>query len=383
MKTTKFESPVTLEALANNNPLGVAMRFVFTDDQPNKNLQGIPQTAFAGLVNSGRLMPVKMEEGRIGGHFDSTPLGAIDVLEVAENKIVGNAILWANERPSDIALLRDRRDNIHVSFEVKYSEFEIDDNGVEWLLNPVVQAATIVSNPAYQGRTPILSIASEDDLNNLPDDSFVYIAPGGKCEDGFTSPRNCRMFPYKDADGKLDKILLDDSVAALSADAEFIYKDRVLDFLKLAESKLSKEKSKAMDKDIRIEELETSEASLKTQIDELTGQVTALTEERDGLVTYKTEREAADAKAELLTSRLALLKEAGLSFSAEEVTAKSSLWLSLDDDNFAAYVADIKGYKKNTSEDETPIPATTGTASVNTDTDLIKALLNERRKKEH
>jgi hypothetical protein len=42
-------------------------------------------------------------------------------------------------------------------------------------------------------------------MNDLPDASFLYIAPGGeKDEGGKTTPRGLRYFPVKDADGKVD-----------------------------------------------------------------------------------------------------------------------------------------------------------------------------------
>jgi len=42
-------------------------------------------------------------------------------------------------------------------------------------------------------------------MNNLPDGSFLYIAPGGsKDSEGKTTPRSLRYFPYKDAGGKID-----------------------------------------------------------------------------------------------------------------------------------------------------------------------------------
>lgn len=41
--------------------------------------------------------------------------------------------------------------------------------------------------------------------NNLPDSSFLWIAPGGdRDSDGKTTPRSLRYFPYKDANGKVD-----------------------------------------------------------------------------------------------------------------------------------------------------------------------------------
>lgn len=41
-------------------------------------------------------------------------------------------------------------------------------------------------------------------VDSLPDDSFAYISPGGKKEDGKTIPRSLRHLPYRDADGKPD-----------------------------------------------------------------------------------------------------------------------------------------------------------------------------------
>jgi hypothetical protein len=42
--------------------------------------------------------------------------------------------------------------------------------------------------------------------NDLPDSSFAYIEPGGtKDEEGKTTPRDLRHFPYKDKDGSLDE----------------------------------------------------------------------------------------------------------------------------------------------------------------------------------
>lgn len=42
-------------------------------------------------------------------------------------------------------------------------------------------------------------------INDLPDASFLYIAPGGQKDDqGKTTPRSLRYFPVKDADGNVD-----------------------------------------------------------------------------------------------------------------------------------------------------------------------------------
>lgn len=53
-------------------------------------------------------------------------------------------------------------------------------------------------------------------INDLPDSSFLYIAPGGeKDEDGKTVPRNLRYFPYKNADGSNDLPHLRNAIARI------------------------------------------------------------------------------------------------------------------------------------------------------------------------
>ncbi len=57
-------------------------------------------------------------------------------------------------------------------------------------------------------------------INNLPDSSFAFVEPGGKKdEEGKTVPRSLRHFPYKDADGAIDKPHLRNALARLSQSA--------------------------------------------------------------------------------------------------------------------------------------------------------------------
>src|SRR5215471_12394012 len=54
-------------------------------------------------------------------------------------------------------------------------------------------------------------------VNNLPDSSFAYIAPGGtKDDEGKTVPRSLRSLPYKDANGKPDAAHVRNALARLS-----------------------------------------------------------------------------------------------------------------------------------------------------------------------
>lgn len=53
-------------------------------------------------------------------------------------------------------------------------------------------------------------------INDLPDSAFLYIAPGGsKDDDGKTTPRTLRKFPYKDKNGKVDLPHLRNAIARI------------------------------------------------------------------------------------------------------------------------------------------------------------------------
>jgi hypothetical protein len=52
--------------------------------------------------------------------------------------------------------------------------------------------------------------------NNLPDSAFLYIEAGGKKDsEGKIKPRSLRHFPYKDADGKVDRAHILNAIARI------------------------------------------------------------------------------------------------------------------------------------------------------------------------
>ncbi len=88
---------------------------------------------------------------------------------------------------------------------------------------------TVVDDPAAGGR-PVALVASMGKhsseiteakwdtafINDLPDDCFAFIEPGGKKDDGGkTVPRSMRHLPYKGPDGKLDMPHLRNALARL------------------------------------------------------------------------------------------------------------------------------------------------------------------------
>lgn len=358
---------------ASDNPLITEMSFVFVDSEPNGNLQGIKPEDFGLIIDSGSLMPIKMVEGKVEGHASAKPLGVIKYLEEADGRVIGHGLFWNEERPSDIALIKewhaDAEKQVDISFEVRYTEGEIDNNGVEWLRNPSVKAVTIVANPAYKGRTPILAIAEYKSDSNLPDESFAYISD---------EPRK-RYFPYRNAEGTISKELLQQSQAEVK-DIDFIGKDEVLQTLHSAELDLLKEEFRVMDKTV---ELLTAEAStLRDNITDLEAQVTALTTERDGLQAWKDEKEKSEAEAALLNERLGVLAEAGFEYDEDAVKTKRSFILGLEEEAFATYVSDIKSIKDDNDAEASLKDKTIPNLSSSISKDNKDALLSYMKAKE-
>lgn len=155
------------------NPLQTNLEFIFTDFAANKNKQGIPESEADNIVATGLYMPVKTNyiSGGVKGHAGSQPVGPIIALEKSEDRVIGKAILWRDEFSDLDEYLREAfaesSDGVQFSWEVYHQDSEIDDSGVEWLKGCVVGGITIVSNPAYQGRTPLLALSEEKETMEL------------------------------------------------------------------------------------------------------------------------------------------------------------------------------------------------------------------------
>jgi len=150
-------------AAKNLNPFITYIKFVLTDDLPNGNNQRVPQSEFASLISSGIFMPIKMALGRIEqGHDNASAVGVIVGLKHVDNKIVGTAVLWEDEREADVALIKKRYadgEEINLSWELVHADSSIDEEtGVQDLLGCMLLATTIVDSPAYMGRTQITEV---------------------------------------------------------------------------------------------------------------------------------------------------------------------------------------------------------------------------------
>jgi hypothetical protein len=149
------------------NPLTTNLEFVFTDFLPNKNKQAVPVEEADNLIRTGVDMPVKADwrRGKIGDHTFSFPVGHITHMESRGTQIIGHAVLYKDEFPDLAGHLEKASasdEGVHFSWELYHGSHSVDDAGVTWFKDCVVAATTIVANPAYGGRTPLLAMASED-----------------------------------------------------------------------------------------------------------------------------------------------------------------------------------------------------------------------------
>lgn len=280
------------------NPTLTSLEFVFTDNLPNANNQAVGARTFAKLIETGQYMPVKMVEGMVEGHFASVPIGVIQEFKKVEadgvESLIGKAALWSEEFNEEIKLIKEAHasdsDSINISWELLYTKSEIDEDDIEWLLDPIVRAATVVGEfPAYQGRTPLLSIAQK-----------------GNTETNMN----------------LEKAL-----------------NRILE-LELLISKhdeaMTKLTSQLSEKGDALVESQNAVAENKSGLKEL-----------DELRQFKADAEAQVAAGELLDARLTLFVEAGVEFSPEEIEERKASWLSMEDEQFDFLVKELGAVKKS------------------------------------
>jgi hypothetical protein len=146
------------------NPAVTLCKFVLTDNLPNANKKRIPLKEFDNLIKTGIFMPIKMALGQIAdGHALSFPVGVISHLKKVNNQIHGLAALWDRERPEDVKLIKDRfasGKQLQLSWEIMYRNESVMEDGVTDLEDTALRAVTLVGEPAYEGRTPIIAVAS-------------------------------------------------------------------------------------------------------------------------------------------------------------------------------------------------------------------------------
>jgi len=261
-----FDLPKEVLAAISRNPTLKWIKFILTDDSPNANNQRIPKKEFANIVKTGIHMPIKMSQGYIrDGHEYAVPIGSITSLVERDHFVEGIAALWGKEFPGEVKLLEEKAasdEKPQISWELLYKDsIENKELGTEDFIDTSLAAATVVGMPAYEGRTPIVLMASKKE---------------------------------GDAD----------------------YKIKTEEFDKMEE--------KIKELELRIKELEgekgtlsDSLASLKKEHDALKEQFDALSVEKEELANFKAEVEAEKNRVEKLESIKTLFSEAELELPTE------------------------------------------------------------------
>lgn len=285
-----------LASIEQVNPHQVIATFIFADDKPNSNHQGLPFSEFEQVAKSAIGMPIKMlfTGNDIGNHEGSIPIGVIQDMEIKTisddyHQLIAKAALWVGEYPDEVAWLKQAFAEGRapgISYEINYKEAEIIDN-VEWLKETFTGAATFVRTPAYGTRTALIALASTKNTEELTRGIIALAEQLSKPKGG----------------NQMDE-------EALKAELETL-------------------KAEAATKQSEIE-------ALTTQLSEKDAEILSLKETNEGLV-----------KSALIDNRLRDYTSAGftLEAEAEKVDKRKNLFASFNDEQWAEYLADLVAAK--------------------------------------
>lgn len=302
--------------IIETNPFQTFATFIFADDKPNQNKQGLPFSEFERIAKSAIGMPVKMKFTGFGvsNHNGSIPIGVIQDMEIKTisddyHQLIAKAALWNEEYPEEVAWLKaayDKGEAPGISYEINYKDFTFKDN-VQWIKDSYTGAATFVETPAYGTRTALIALASTIDTPELEKGILAMAQKLGLK----TEPEGGNRVDEKELE-------------ALKGERETL-------------------KAEAASKQQEIEGLSKS-------IEDLGSQIETLTTENSSL-----------KQTALVDSRLRDYTAAGftLEAEAEKADAKKSLFASFNDDQWTSYLADLTAVKAAAAKSQ---PATGGVA---------------------
>lgn len=173
------ETDLALAGEEYKNPLLTGIKILFTDDAPNANGQAIGKDEFPNLLKSMSLMPIKANytaESGLEGHDNAMQIGVMKSGQQQANKVIALGVLYNDENTEVVDFFKEeftKGSHVDFSWEIRYKDSEFDANNNEWLKDVTTKAITAVKNPAYQGRTPLLSISQEDLINAIDEELKV------------------------------------------------------------------------------------------------------------------------------------------------------------------------------------------------------------------
>jgi len=317
MTAIKYEK--MLAEIQELNPHQTIATFIFADDKPNNNNQGLPFSEFESIAKSAIGMPIKMRFTGYGtgNHEGSIPIGVIQEMEIKTisddfHQLIAKAALWVGEYPEEIAWLKKAFAEGRapgISYEINYKDFTNVDN-VQWIKDTFAGAATFVKTPAYGTRTALIALASTTDIKKL-EEGLIALAE--------------QLTEELNPEPKGGKTMDEKEVEALKTERDTF-------------------KSEAATKQSEIENLSTTLGTKDAEI-------AALQTENENL-----------KSAALVDSRLREYATAGFTLEAEAEKAdkRKSLFASLTDEQWTDYIADLISVKAT----QLPAPSNTALASL-------------------
>lgn len=410
-------------AAVSHNDRFLWVRFVLTDDKPNKNHERIPKEEFENVVRTALYAPIKAsyleDVDDFGGHKDAIPVGVITHLKVENDKVIGIGAIWKEEYPrvaEAVKLKVKSGDMVNLSWEAYAAEEEDQEyEGAVSLRDVIVTAVAIVGNPAYDGRTPVEKVAEMDEeklweeywaeydeiyehvaakwtreyINNLPDCAFLYIEPGGKKDkEGKTTPRYLRHLPVKNDKCEIDLPHLRNAISRLEQAktgmrggkrwlTEDLRKRLLNKARRMLERAKSKEKSGEEDTEMeKFEELKAQAEALMKENEELKAKLSEYEKELEELREFKSKIEAEMDRQRRLMEIKDKFISAGIEKEDEYFEANAEELLKMDDDALEFFIQELVAFKEaekkeasaNDEEGEDPNFVAQG------DGDLIAAL---------
>ncbi len=316
------------------NPMQTYVKFVLTDDKPNANGVRIPKEEFINLVNSGIFMPIKMAlvTETFKGHFNSVPLGVIAHLEISDSgdEVVGVGVLWNEEFEDEIAIIKERvnKGKAQLSWEIAFTneEVEKDEEGgiVRVLEGTFLRATTVVDFPAYQGRTPITEVDTEDDSEHHDDEKKKKKKKKKKSEETIIIEKEVIEEIVE------EEIIVEPSPTKLPV--ETFAGDKKIEEEEKNVEKLQEElDALKLTHEAQTEELSEAQETIKTQNTDLQD----LQESHKELVTFKEATEAEQARQASIEALRNQFIEAGVEY---DVDSNLEILLEMSEDAVGLFV---------------------------------------------
>lgn len=350
MKTT-FHGKVQAYA-SKNNPLQTIVDFVLTDFKANKNNQRIPSSEASNIVASAMNMPIKINftNNRIKGHAMSVPIGTISEVWQDDDVIRARSILWKAEFPDVDSFLRTATaegKTVGTSWEILYGRSEQSQNITD-LYDCLVQATTIVDDPAYEDRTKILSVAESLAMEDTAPDTTQD--PMNQLDSISTALYNL-LYVIDELyaeyyQRELEKTALEDATSAL---------DKLKNLVADLRSSMATTVAEKVDLENKLQLVQHTVAEYEKQ---------------------KAQAEKEQRNAELLEKRFHALTEIGIILSDDQKSQRKERYLSMSETDFQLQLEDLRNFSRSTVIE---IPDTLANSRM-TPREIAQALKNREKR---